>query len=263
LEAVATLAHVGVAAWRRNPPEVIEARLIALGEDGKELAQGYLGLDSERSHLELVVEREGRPIAAYQTSQGRVKTLVAGRPLIATFAHGGLSPSLWLRFDESTDGKYNLNFGANVRENTHGNLEELLKSLVSSPVLADESSILRWLKHGRHYGSFLETAAPEARQLVWLTPQPDDPGCERVIVSFTGEGRLESIESKWLRVQDIRYGRSSEVVLRPPRWPDLPLREQEEFQAGELFSLAGAGMEALSDAARLAKRSAKASAQQR
>lgn len=258
LEEAAKLVSAGLEQCKQQPPEVFEARIVLLDKDGETvLADGYLGLDATRSQFEVLLQRDGQPFAAYRTRGGRGAIFAAGKSEISTFARGGVIPTPRATIQEGSDGQYRFNFAMGVNDKLSGNLQALFESLLQSSVLASEQSIFQWLKHNRTHGMFLAPPqAGEKPQLVWTGCEPNEPRVKRFVVQFGEQGRVVALHAKTMRIESIRYGAAADLSLAPPAWPNLPERHTEELPTGELFSLAGAAVQMMTDASRTSQREA-------
>jgi hypothetical protein len=264
LEALAAMIYAGIKRWKENPPEVFEGRIVLLDEEDESiLAEGYLGIDATRSHFEVCIQRDNKLIAAYRTRAGRGAIFSEGKTEIVTFDRGGIIPTPRVSIEEDGDEKYRFNFALGVKDRLQGDLNALCDSLLQSPVLASEQSILRFLTHQHDYGMFLAPVEQGKQQLVWVGCPLDEAKLNRLVFQLGDEGRVTSLLSDSGRIERIRFGLASDLTLTPPAWPDLPKRHQEELQATELFSLAGATWQTMWEISRTSQHEKSAKPQSR
>jgi hypothetical protein len=223
----AAAADAAVIALRESPPTLIELRARSRAE-AKSPFTAYLSLDIPEDAVEMLMEKEGKTVAAVKVSANDNRMFVEGNAAIHQSQERYDIPYFKPHLTDLGDGGWRVNYDFK-RVPAGQALPANLMSLLKSAVLIKPGARHEYFRQLTRKGRFPAPVqiSDEQRVFRWLTPQCDRPELLVTEVRLTKDNQIASASWGNSTAVEMKCGSRGELKFTPPVWPDLPLAKKE------------------------------------
>jgi|GEM_PF-4595099 len=211
-------------------------------------ARIYFALVPSEERLEVMIQRNNRPILGYISLRGQCQVYMDGDEAIFRFQEKGLFPLPKFALEEDASGNFKLNTSLDFSDKFLG-AWEANQGLLESPLLTTPAGLAKTLRSLTGSTSLpcpVDTR-DGMRTFVWLAPRIDRPEISRISYVISREETLISLSSGRLVCERLRYGPRDKVVLTPPAWPRIPVVLKPRFEPIVLMKLLAGAAQLLGD----------------
>jgi tetratricopeptide (TPR) repeat protein len=225
---------------REEGIEMLEASAQYRTPEGKAF-DFYLATAAKTGYLQGVLSQKEKMIVGYSTKTDECKFYCDGQAQIEVAKQGGFYPDI--RFSIDRLGPKHFGIGLDCKTSEYPcTLADFMKNLLETEAFRNKENLREFLEGMQKYGwqPVAVTDGQNEKLYRWVRPKIEKPEVEQWECAVSSDGKISRLSGESFDLSSLHYGRQDSFAWNAPAWPDLPVKQLEEFDWTSMFRVISA-----------------------